>query len=354
MQVLGVGEHRVRLRLQEVHVPDVQHAHQQRHVLGRRGGAEVLIHRVEAIQQLLEGVRPQHGRQHRTDRGVHRVAAAHPVPEPEGVVGIDAEGLDLVQRRGDGDEVLGYGLLLLLCGEARVLPQGAQQPLPHQAGVGEGLLRGEGLRRDDHQGGLGIEILRGGVGVGGVDVGDEAGLETVLGQGLQRLVDHHRPEIAAADADVQHGLDPLAGHAGPLTGADLVREVVDAVQRASHVLIDVLAIHHEGRGGARRAAQRGVEHGAVLGGVDVGTGEHRVAPLLDTHLACQPQQQLRGFGRDQVLGQIDVQIGRGVREALRTLRIGVEPLTQGTVEGEVVSLELGPGVGGGRVDGGGG
>ena len=68
---------------------------------------------------------------------------------------------------------------------------------------------------------------------------------------------------------------------------------------------------YEGRGGARRAAQRGVEHRAVLGGVDVGTGEHGVAPLLDAHLAGKLQQQLQVSGGDQVLGQIDVQIGGG-------------------------------------------
>ena len=39
--------------------------------------------------------------------GVDGVAAADPVPEAEGVVRVDAEGRHLVERGGDGDEVLG-------------------------------------------------------------------------------------------------------------------------------------------------------------------------------------------------------------------------------------------------------
>src|SRR5699024_3325726 len=69
------------------------------------------------------------------------------------------------------------------------------------------------------------------------------------------------------------------------------------------------------------------------------------------HFAAQLLQQPHRLGGDEVLGEIDVQICGIVREALRTLGVGVEPLAQGSVELEVVGFELGPGVGGGRVEG---
>ena len=48
MQVLAVGQHRVRLGAEEVVVPDVEHALDRREVLLQRRRAEVLVHRVEA------------------------------------------------------------------------------------------------------------------------------------------------------------------------------------------------------------------------------------------------------------------------------------------------------------------
>ena len=41
--------------------------------------------------------------------------------------------------------------------------------------------------------------------VGGVDVGDEPRRDAGVGVVAQRLVDHHRPEVRAADADVDDG-----------------------------------------------------------------------------------------------------------------------------------------------------
>ena len=43
--------------------------------------------------------------------------------------------------------------------------------------------------------------------VGRVDVGDEPRLEPGLHVRLQRLVDHHRTEVGAADPDVHDGRD---------------------------------------------------------------------------------------------------------------------------------------------------
>ena len=109
VQQLGVGEHRVALGAEEVGVPDVEQPHQQRDVAGRLGGPEVLVHGVEAGQELGEPFRSDRHDQRRADRGVERVASADPVPEPEGVVGVDPEVRHLVERGRDRDEVLGDG-----------------------------------------------------------------------------------------------------------------------------------------------------------------------------------------------------------------------------------------------------
>ena len=95
----------------------------------------------------------------------------------------------------------------------------------------------------------------------------------------QRVVHHHRAQIRAADADVDDGLDALTGRAGPLAAAQPVGEVAHPVQHLVHVGDDVLAV--DGQLGAARQPQRGVQHGAVLRGVDVHAGEHRVAVLLE-------------------------------------------------------------------------
>ena len=106
VQQLRVGEDGVGVGAEEVGVPDVEQAHLERHV-GRCGsGAEVLVHGVEAGQQVGEVVGTDGDDQRQADGRVHRVATADPVPEAERVVGVDAELGDLVERGRDRHEVL--------------------------------------------------------------------------------------------------------------------------------------------------------------------------------------------------------------------------------------------------------
>jgi hypothetical protein len=60
-------------------------------LLLERGGAEVLVHGVEAGEQVAEAVGPDRQHRRQPDRRVHRVAAADPVPEAEHVGGVDPE-----------------------------------------------------------------------------------------------------------------------------------------------------------------------------------------------------------------------------------------------------------------------
>ena len=66
----------------------------------------------------------------------------------------------------------------------------------------------------------------------------------------------------------------LAGVAGPLAGAHPVGEGGHPVEHRVHVGHDVLAVDLDH--GVARGPQRGVQHRAVLGGVDLLAREHRV------------------------------------------------------------------------------
>ena len=57
LQVLLVGQHRDRLRAEEVVVPDAEQPHQHRQVALERRGAEVLVHLVEAGEHRAEVLR---------------------------------------------------------------------------------------------------------------------------------------------------------------------------------------------------------------------------------------------------------------------------------------------------------
>ena len=107
LQVLLVGQDGDRLRVEEVVVPDGEQAHEHGQVLLEGRGAEVLVHGVEAGEQLAEVVRAdgEHGRE--ADRRIHRVAAADPVPEAEHVRRVDAELGHLFGVGRNRDEVLG-------------------------------------------------------------------------------------------------------------------------------------------------------------------------------------------------------------------------------------------------------
>ena len=69
-----------------------------------------------------------------------------------------------------------------------------------------------------------------------------------------------------------------------------------------HVGNNILAVNDELTLLACGTAKRGVQDGAVLGGVDVLAGEHGVAALLELHLAGKIAQQLDGLIGHQVLG----------------------------------------------------
>src|SRR5579859_5118970 len=106
----------------------------------------------------------------------------------------------------------------------------------------------------------------------GVHVGHEPERDVARAVVAQRLIRHHRAQVGAADPDVDHVPDPLAGVALPDSGPDAQGEVHHPLEHLVHLADHVHAVHDEGGGPGH--AQRDVQHRAVLGDVDVLAAEH--------------------------------------------------------------------------------
>ena len=162
-------------------------------------------------------------------------------------------------------------------------------------------------------------------------------------------------------------LDALKA-AGAVDGSDeknaeaikkhFVGEGVDAVKHLAHVLDGVLTVDDVLALVLDRAAQRGVQHGAVLGVVDVHAGVHRLGALVELDGLGEVGEQLEGLRLDQVLGQVEVQVAGVERQLVDALGVIGEPLLEADALGlqlVIVLLQRGPlgGLGGvnWRIDG---
>ncbi len=97
-----------------------------------------------------------------------------------------------------------------------------------------------------------------------------------------------------------------AGDAHPRAATNPVGEGVDRVEHLVHLGDDVGAVHDQAV--AARTAQRGVQHGPVLGDVDSLAGEHRVPPGFEPDLFAQFDQGGHDVVVDEVLGQVDEEV----------------------------------------------
>ena len=95
----------------------------------------------------------------------------------------------------------------------------------------------------------------------------------------QRAIGHFRPEIGAADADIDDVADSLAAVSGPGAGPHLARERGHPVEDGVDLGHDILAVDENLL--AAFGAQRHMQDGAVLADVDLLAREHRVAPRRD-------------------------------------------------------------------------
>ena len=108
--------------------------------------------------------------------------------------------------------------------------------------------------------------------------------------GFERQRHHGRPEVGAADADVDDVGELLAGIAANSAIAHLVGEHLHAREHIAHARHHVLAVDHHLVGAL--ITQRHVQHRAIFGRVDVLARPHTVAPRLDFNGARQIEQRL--------------------------------------------------------------
>ena len=143
----------------------------------------------------------------------------------------------------------------------------------------------------------------------------------------QRLVGHHRSQIAAADADVHDVADRLPGKPEPFARAQLVGELRHMIK---HLVDRFARFGHLGRrqGLASRRAQRRVQHGALLGDVDLVSAEHRVDALAQSAVLRQRHQQAQRLIGDAVLGVVQIQSRRFRAHALAAPRIFREEIAK--------------------------
>ena len=192
--------------------------------------------------------------------------------------------------------------------------------------VGHRLQGREGFRRDDEESLRRVEILDGLREVGAVDVGNEAKRHGALAVMLQRFVGHHRPEVGAADADVDDVANALAGVAFPGAAADAVGKIRHLVEHGVDLRHHVLAIDDDGC--ASRRAQGHVQDGAVFRDVDLLAPEHGVDALAQAGFLRQLQEELEGFVGDAILRIIQVEAHRLGRHALAAFGIIRKELAQ--------------------------
>ena len=330
-EILVIGQHRDRVGPEKGRVPDGDEPLEHRQVPREVGRAEVLVHRVEAGEQLAEPRRADGQHRGEADRRIHRVTAAHPVPEAEHVGRVDPEGGHLGGVGRDGHEVPGH---------RRGVTERGDRPGPGRASVGERLLGGEGLGRDDEQGLGGVEAVHGLGEVGAVHVGDEPEGEFPVGVMPQRRVGHDRAEIRAANPDIDDCSDPLARVPEPLPFADAVAEGGHPIEHRVHARHHVRAIERDRLRSWR--PQRHVEHGPVFGDVDPLPREHAVDPWPQSAGFRQAdQERQRGLG-EPLLGVIHHEPAGFERELLGPVVIGGEPLPERQVAGGGGMLRDGP------------
>ncbi len=120
---------------------------------------------------------------------------------------------------------------------------------------------------------------------------------------LQRLKSHHRPEVRAADADIDHVTNGFTGVAFPLTASHAIGEIGRPVEHGVDLVHHVLAVHDD-RSPSRRPEGH-MQNGPVLGDIDPVPPEHGVYSVPEAGLISESDQEPERFVRHAVFRVIE-------------------------------------------------
>ena len=282
---------------------------------------------MEADEQVVELLGADRDHCGETDRGIHRVTAADPIPKPEHVGRVDAERGDFFGIRGDGHEMLGDCL--------NIAAQSLKDPLTRALRIRHGLERREGLRGDDEECLGRIEIAHRLGEVGPVDIGDEAECQFGIAVVAERLVGHDGPEVGSPDSHIDDVFDFFPSEPLPLAVTDAVgkgtHRLEDLVDLGDH--IDTIDLDHLSPG----STEGDMENGTTLGDVDLLPGEHLVAVLLESSLLGELDKKGKRLVGDAVLRVVEVETAGLGGKSLTTGRISGEEFLEGCL-GDLVAV----------------
>ena len=262
-----------------------------------------------AAQKLLEFRRPDRDRQRQADARPNRIAAADPIPEPEYATRLDSEFGDLVELGRDRGEMVRH----------RFGAEGGADPFAGGSRVRHRLLGREGLRGDDEQGSRGVEAAQRVRDVGAVDVRNEMRVQLQRRIGRQRARGHRRPEVGAADADIDDVGHRLAERAADAALAHILGERQHFRALGCDVGRDVSPVDEDGL--RCQVAQRGVKRRASFRRIDDLAAEHRVALGLDLGRLGERDQKTDRQGFDPLLREIEQEIVEDDMKPLETIGI---------------------------------
>ena len=126
-------------------------------------------------------------------------------------------------------------------------PPSAWSDQSRAAGVGHRFQRRKGLRGDDKKRFRRVQVAGRFRQVRAVNIGDEAEGDRTLTVEFEGFISHHRPQVGAADADVDHVADALARMALPVATADLAGEIRHLVQHGVDLGRHIFAVHDDRR-----------------------------------------------------------------------------------------------------------
>src|SRR5262249_36139464 len=143
---------------------------------------------------------------------------------------------------------------------------------------------------------------------------------------LEGFVGHHRPEVGAADTDVNDVAYALASVALPGAAPDPAGKVRHLVEHGVDLGHYILAVYDESC--SFRRTQSHVQDGSVFRDVDLFTPEHGVDARSQARFLRQLKKQLQSFVGDAILRVIEEDARSCGRHTLAALGIIREELPE--------------------------